>query len=217
MVTIRWAKWRRLIKPVSRRCWPASDWTVRPWARCLEGRGRGLPLRSRLHEAPSSPGPRSSATQEITFRADQVLRRYTPPDVPHHNNSSHRPGERSEPERAETEPNPRRTNSLQHRCFYSGRIVRQTRVEFRPLNPEGSRELESAPLRQAVPISRYSPLESPNSARQRLISNVNGSGENHIPANDARFASKVSVGKFGATVWAGRRKELGRTNAFENL
>ena len=83
--------------------------------------------------------------------------------------------------------------------------------------PEGSRGFESPSLRQAVPISRYSPLESLNSARQRLISNVNGSGENHIPANDARFAPKVSVGKFGATVWAGHRKELGRTKGFENL
>jgi hypothetical protein len=121
------------------------------------------------------------------------------------------------PERAETKPNPRRTNSLQHGCFYSGRIVRQTRTEFLLSGPEGSRGFESAPLRQAVPISRYSPLESPNSARQRLLSTVNGSGENHIPANDARFASKVSAGKFGATVWAGRRKELGRTKGFENL
>jgi hypothetical protein len=72
-------------------------------------------------------------------------------------------------------------------------------------------------IRQPVLISRYSPLESLNSARQRLISYVNGSGENHLPANDARFAAKVSVGKFGATVWAGHRKELGRTKGFENL
>src|ERR1035437_7308992 len=59
---------------------------------------------------------------------------------------------------------PRRTNSLQRRCSFSGRIVRQTRAEFRPSNPEGSRGFESVPLRQAVPISPYSPLESPNSA-----------------------------------------------------
>src|ERR1035437_1580332 len=86
-----------------------------------------------------------------------------------------------------------------------------------PSNPIVSRGFESPSLRHRVLISRYSPLESPNSARQRLSSNVNGSGENHIPANDARFASKVSAGKFGATVWAGRRKELGRTKGFENL
>jgi hypothetical protein len=42
------------------------------------------------------------------------------------------PGERREPERSEAEPNPRRTNSLQHGCFYSGGMVRQTRAEFRP-------------------------------------------------------------------------------------
>src|ERR1019366_5122370 len=102
-------------------------------------------------------------------------------------------------------------------AFILCRTVRQTRVELRPSNPEGSRGFESPPLRHPVPITRYFPLESPNSARQRLISNVNGSGENHIPANDARFASKVSAGKFGATVWAGRRKELGRTNAFERM
>jgi hypothetical protein len=72
-------------------------------------------------------------------------------------------------------------------------------------------------IRQPVLISRYSPPESPNSARQRLISNVSGSGADHIPANGAQFAAKVSVGKFGATVWAGRRKELGRTKEFENL
>src|SRR5271170_2313986 len=44
----------------------------------------------------------------------------------------------------------RRKNSLQQGCCYSGRIVRQTRVEFRPLNPEGSRGFESAPLRHSV-------------------------------------------------------------------
>ena len=48
------------------------------------------------------------------------------------------------PERAETKPNPRRTNSLQHGCFYSGRIVRQTRTEFLLSGPEGSRGFESA-------------------------------------------------------------------------
>src|ERR1035437_9573626 len=109
------------------------------------------------------------------------------------------------------------SDSLRRGSFCSGRIVRQTRVEFRPSNPEGSRGFESAPLRHRVLISRYFPLESPNSARQRFISNFNGSGENHIPENDARFASKVSVGKFGATVWAGRRKELGRTKVRKSL
>src|ERR1019366_6547490 len=67
-------------------------------------------------------------------------------------------------------------------------------------------EFESPPLRQAVLISRYSPLESPNSARQRLISNVGGSGENRFSARDAQFAAKISVGKFGATVWELRRR-----------
>jgi hypothetical protein len=52
------------------------------------------------------------------------------------------------------EPNPRRTNSLRHGSFCSGRIVRQTRVEFRPSNPEGSRGFESAPLQQAVAAKR---------------------------------------------------------------
>ena len=35
----------------------------------------------------------------------------------------------------EAEPNPGRTNSLQHGCFYSGRIVRQYRAEFHPGKP----------------------------------------------------------------------------------
>src|ERR1019366_3103699 len=69
-----------------------------------------------------------------------------------------------------------------------------------PSNPNESRGFESRSLRHRVLISRYSPLESPNSARQRRLLHVGGSGENHIPANVARFASKVSVGKSGATI-----------------
>jgi hypothetical protein len=63
-------------------------------------------------------------------------------------------GERSEPERAEAEPNPRRTNSLPHGCFLSGQIVGQPRAEFRPEKPLRHREFESTPLRQRVFSSR---------------------------------------------------------------
>ena len=42
------------------------------------------------------------------------------------------------------------SDSLRRGSFCSGRIVRQTRVEFRPSNPEGSRGFESLPLRHPV-------------------------------------------------------------------
>jgi len=51
------------------------------------------------------------------------------------------------------------SDSLRRGSFCSGRIVRQTRVEFRPSNPEGSRGFESAPLRQPVTAKR-NPLYS---------------------------------------------------------
>ena len=110
------------------------------------------------------------------------------------------------PERAETKPNPRRTNSLQHGCFYSGRIVRQTRTEFLLSGPEGSRGFESAPLRDPVLVSGDSPLKLLNSPRQRRHLQMCGSGENHLQLGHAQFAAKISVGKFGATVWELRRR-----------
>jgi hypothetical protein len=82
---------------------------------------------------------------------------------------------------------------------------------------EGSRGFESSPLRHRVLISGYSPLESPNSPRQRLLLHVGGRGETHFPEGDGQFVAKVSVGKFGATVWAGCGKELGRTKGFEKV
>ena len=41
------------------------------------------------------------------------------------------------------EPNPWRTNSPQHGCLFSSRLVRQTRAESRLSNAEGSREFKS--------------------------------------------------------------------------
>jgi hypothetical protein len=35
---------------------------------------------------------------------------------------------------------------------------------------------------------------------------VGGSGETHFPEGDGQFTAKVSVGKFGATVWELRRR-----------
>jgi hypothetical protein len=64
--------------------------------------------------------------------------------------SEHQPAERREPERSEVEPNHRRTNSLHHGCFYSGRIARQTRAEFSPSKPSRHRGFESTPLRHRV-------------------------------------------------------------------
>src|ERR1035437_10668583 len=49
------------------------------------------------------------------------------------------------------------SDSLRRGSFCSGRIVRQTRVEFRPSNPEGSRGFESAPLHQPSAIFGDSP------------------------------------------------------------
>ena len=49
-------------------------------------------------------------------------------------------------------PNPRRTNSLQHGRFLSGRIVRQTRAEVRPYTPLWFRGFES-PLSASQSLS----------------------------------------------------------------
>jgi hypothetical protein len=56
-------------------------------------------------------------------------------------------------------------------------------------------------LRQRVPISRNFPRKSLNSARQRVLLLASGRGENHFSVDDALFTAKVSMGKFGATVW----------------
>ncbi len=72
-------------------------------------------------------------------------------------------------------------------------------------------EFESAPLRQRVPISSNSSPESSKSPPPRARLQTCGSGERHRVAGDSRFAARISVGKFGATVWASDGKEWGRT------
>jgi hypothetical protein len=79
------------------------------------------------------------------------------------------------------------SDSLRRGSFCSARIVRQTRVESRPSNPEGSRGFESAPLRQPVLVSGDSPLKLLNSPRQRLLLHICGSGENHFPVGDSQI------------------------------
>src|SRR5713101_7956063 len=69
------------------------------------------------------------------------------------------------------------------------------------VDSKGSRGFESPPLRHRVPISRNFPRKSLNSARQRVLLLASGRGENHFSVDDALFAAKVSMGKFGATVW----------------
>ena len=63
--------------------------------------------------------------------------------VRRHPDSEHQPGERREPERSEAGPNPGRTNSLQHGCSYSGRLVSQIRPESRLPKAEGPRQFKS--------------------------------------------------------------------------
>jgi hypothetical protein len=63
------------------------------------------------------------------------------------------------------------------------------------VNSKGFRGFESPPLRHRVPISENTWLESLNSPRQRALLHVSSSGENHLPAGDAQFAAKISVGK----------------------
>ncbi len=75
--------------------------------------------------------------------------------------------ERREPESSEEEPNPRRTYSLQHGCFYSGRIVRQARGEFRPHKSSRYRGFESPSLRHPVLTSGDSERGSPEIRAQR--------------------------------------------------
>src|ERR1039458_7985695 len=101
--------------------------------------------------------------------------------------SAHHPSERREPERSEAEPNPRRRNSLQHGCFYSRRIVRQTRAEFRPSNPEGSRGFESAPLRHTVWHVSLLFGEAMKSARGARFMRGGGTRECHRPRLSAKI------------------------------
>src|ERR1039458_7119957 len=102
--------------------------------------------------------------------------------------SAHHPSERREPERSEAEPNPRRRNSLQHGCFYSRRIVRQTRAEFRPSNPEGSRGFESAPLRHTVWHVSLLFGEVMKPMRGARFTRRRGPGEGHRPQLTAKIA-----------------------------
>src|SRR5271166_1428507 len=63
---------------------------------------------------------------------------------------------------AETDPNSRRTNSLHHGCFYSDRMMRQTRAEFRPQKRSRHRGFESPSLRHGVcAVQRDSPELDP--------------------------------------------------------
>ena len=123
-------------------------------------------------------------------------------DVPKSPNSAHHLDERREPERSKAEPNLWRTNSLQHGCFFSWPNSAANSAKFRPSKPKGSPGFESPSLRHRVPIATNFPRKSLNSARQRVLLLASGRGENHLSVDDALFAAKVSMGKFGATVWA---------------
>src|ERR1039458_4813356 len=61
-------------------------------------------------------------------------------------------------------------------------------------------------IRHRVSISGDTSPESPKSPRQRRHLQMCGSGENHLQLGHAQFAAKISVGKFGATVWELRRR-----------
>ena len=65
-------------------------------------------------------------------------------------------------------------------------------------------------FRYRVPICGDTPSRSPKSPPQRPHLQMCGRGENHIQADDVQFAGRISVGKFGATVWAGGGMELRR-------
>ena len=77
------------------------------------------------------------------------------------------------------EPDPRRTNSLRPGCFCSSRMVRQTRVEFRPSNSEGSRGFKFAPLRHTVWYVSLHYGEAMKSARGARLTRSGGRGECH--------------------------------------
>ena len=94
-------------------------------------------------------------------------------------------GNRSDPKRSRI---PRRTSSLQHGCFFSGRIVRQTQDEFRASNPEGSRGFESPSLRHTVwHVSLYFG-EAMKSARGARFTRGAGPGECQRPRLRAKIA-----------------------------
>src|ERR1019366_7939600 len=71
---------------------------------------------------------------------------------------------------------------------YSRRIVRQTRAEFRPSNPEGSRGFESAPLRQTVWHVSLHFGEAMKSARGARFTRRRGPGECQRPRLSAKLA-----------------------------
>jgi hypothetical protein len=102
-------------------------------------------------------------------------------------NFAHRRGELREPERPELAPNPRRTNSLEQRCFFSGRIERQTRTQFRPWKPKGSRRFESTPLRHPVARFRYLRTNRENRAHVGGISSGEGDRREKDSAIRSRF------------------------------
>ena len=83
------------------------------------------------------------------------------------------------------------------------------------VDSKGSRGFESPPLRHRVPVLANSLLESLNSPPQRPHLQICGSGETHFPAGDAQFAAKISVGKFGATVWANAERSWDGTRIAE--
>src|ERR1039458_5087568 len=115
--------------------------------------------------------------------------------------SAHHPSERREPERSEAEPNPRRRNSLQHGCFYSRRIVRQTRAEFRPSNPEGSRGFESVPLRTRVSDAEKIAVCVAKCLRARRFLSPKSRREMSIDDDVGPFGKILSVSIFWRGLW----------------
>ena len=77
----------------------------------------------------------------------------------------------------------------------AGRKASLLWANFSEIKVKQDREFESPLLRHRVPILENTWLESQNSPRQRALLHVCGGGENHLPAGEAQFAAKISVGK----------------------
>src|ERR1017187_9521287 len=82
---------------------------------------------------------------------------------------------------------PGEQNPLQHGYFFRGRIVRQTRAEFRSTNPEGSRGFKSPSLRHTVWHVSIHFGDAMKSARGARFTRGGGPGECHQPRLTAKI------------------------------
>jgi hypothetical protein len=111
------------------------------------------------------------------------------------------------PERAEAEPNSRRTNSLRRGCFWSGQIVPQTRPNSAQRSPRGTGGSNPPLSASESGLCGFSARIGEIARACGLICVTRGTGDKHFPAVRAQTRSKSLLASEAVPSMQGARRD----------